>query len=374
MTARSYDTVIVGGGAMGLAAAWQLTLAGQRPLVLERFGPGHRNGASHGATRNYNDAYHEPHYLALLDESLPRWRELEEQSGATLLRLGGLVTHGDPEEVGRAFSALSQRQVPVEMLSRAEAGRRFRGMRFDGEALLSHNAGVIAAEDALRALAECAAAGGAEIRTGARVTGIEERPDGVRITLGDADGGERRIDAGHAIVTAGAWTEDLVGARFALPELVVTEEQPAHFQVSDPGAVWPSFNHFLPADADDPFAGNVYGMCTPGEGVKVGFHRVGPVVHPDARSFRPVPELTAELRRYVSEWFPGLDPDRFAEVSCTYTNTPDGRFVLDGSERITVGAGFSGHGFKFVPTIGRILADAARGVAAPPSAFALPRR
>jgi sarcosine oxidase len=86
---------------------------------------------------------------------------------------------------------------------------------------------------------------------------------------------------------------------------------------------------------------------------------VGPVVDPDARSFRPVPEQAAKLREYVAEWFPGLDPHTAAPISCTYTSTDTEDFVLDRRGRIVVGAGFSGHGFKFTPAVGSVLADLA---------------
>ena len=61
------ECVIVGGGIMGLATAWALNRRGERPIVLDRFGRGHRHGASHGATRNFNNAYTDAHYLDLLD-------------------------------------------------------------------------------------------------------------------------------------------------------------------------------------------------------------------------------------------------------------------------------------------------------------------
>src|SRR5690606_1419425 len=93
--ARRFDRIVVGGGAMGLATAWQLAQRGIRVAMLERFEPGHTRGASHGATRNMNNAYAEAHYLDLYDESLRLYRELERRSGRELLTLRGLVTHGD---------------------------------------------------------------------------------------------------------------------------------------------------------------------------------------------------------------------------------------------------------------------------------------
>jgi sarcosine oxidase len=82
----------------------------------------------------------------------------------------------------------------------------------------------------------------------------------------------------------------------------------------------------------------------------------------------------AALRSYVRAWLPGADPDSFAPISCTYTSTPDEDFVLDRAGPFVVGAGFSGHGFKFAPTVGLILADLAVGSGPAPDAFRLDRR
>ncbi|WP_318152876.1 FAD-dependent oxidoreductase [Microbacterium helvum] len=171
-------------------------------------------------------------------------------------------------------------------------------------------------------------------------------------------GGERYdIFADTVVVTAGAWTAGILPRSSALPRLTVTEESPAHFAPRSPDHAWPSFNHFV--DPQRGPIGNVYGMPTPGEGVKVGFHMVGPVVDPDERTFRPVPEQAAQLRDYVAEWFRGLDADTAAPISCAYTSTVTEDFVLDRRGRIVVGAGFSGHGFTFTPAVGSVLADLA---------------
>ena len=370
------DYLVVGGGVVGLSAAWNLARRGQQVLLLERFEPGHTRGASHGATRNMNNAYDETHYLDLYDEALEAWRDLEERSGERLLTLCGLVSHGDPESITRAHDALSARGAAVELLSAEEATSRWPGMRFEGTVLANRDAGRVHAATALEVFAAEARAFGADLRFGHRVTGITVVDDGARVTAVAPDGSELTLSASGVVVAAGAWSQQLLGGLVDLPPLTVTEEHPAHFQVRptlvEPGAEqwWPSFNHFSPA-ASDPGRNNVYGMLTPGEGVKVGFHMVGDVVDPDARRFRASDLSREALRDYVAEWFPGLDPDTAVEISCTYTSTADGRFVLDRVGPLTVAAGFSGHGFKFAPAVGRVLADAAQGIAFPPEPFRL---
>ena len=143
----------------------------------------------------------------------------------------------------------------------------------------------------------------------------------------------------------------------------MTQEQPANFavrgSVGDAETAWPGFNHHpTPGDSEyDYWLSPIYGMYSPGEGVKAGWHGVGPVTDPDARTFTAEPTQLAALQRYVREWLPGADAEALTEISCTYTTSPDTTFVLKRVGPVTVGAGFSGKGFKFAPAIGRILAD-----------------
>ncbi|MBD3756734.1 MAG: FAD-dependent oxidoreductase [Microbacterium sp.] len=328
--------VVVGGGVMGLATAWQLARRGEQPIVVERFARGHHEGASHGETRNFNNAYAEEHYLDLLTRAREGWDALGVVEGEPLLRRHGLVSHGSGAALGSAHA------VGLEEIARRLDARRWPGMRFEDTVLHSPDAGVARAAAALRELERRVVAAGGEVRWHTPVRAIEPDSDGVDVVT---DAGTHRVDV--AIVTVGAWTEKLLGgAGLGLPPLRVTEETPAHFAPRMPGP-WPSFNHFV-APGSQP--ANVYGMPTPGEGVKVGFHGIGDEIDPDARPHRPV--FQRELREYVRQWFPDLDPDTAVPISCTYTTTPDEAFVLDRVGRVVVGAGFSGQGFKFAPGVG----------------------
>lgn len=354
--------VIVGGGVMGLATAWELTRRGERPVVLERFARGHTRGASHGETRNFNNAYGEEHYLDLLVRARAGWDALGSPGGEPLLRLHGLVSHGSGAALGSASGVglaqieerLRDRGLPAELLDGTEAARRFPGMRFESTVLYSPDAGVARAAAALRELERRIVAGGGEVRWETPVSRIDDEGDDVAV---QTDAGGLRADA--VVVTTGAWTKRLLRG-IPLPRLRVTEESPAHFAPIDPAVPWPSFNHFVEPGS---WPANVYGMPTPGEGVKVGFHCVGDEVDPDARPFR-TDKHAATLASYVREWFPGLDAGTAVPVSCTYTSTDDEAFILDRRGRIVIGAGFSGQGFKFAPGVGATLADLALDPAA----------
>ncbi|MDO9395963.1 MAG: FAD-dependent oxidoreductase [Herbiconiux sp.] len=382
------DVLVVGGGAMGSAAAWQLAARGREVVLLERFEPGHRNGASHGASRNFNLGYAQPDYARMLAEALPLWRALEAETGTALLAQVGIVNHGGAQA---GYAAVAETLVrtgfDAAFVSPREAGERWPGLRFEGPVLVTPQAGRLDADAAVRALQAAAIAHGASVRHRRRVTAILPLGDelvSVTATVldpftGVPNGDEERFEARRVVAALGAWSGALLGSLVPLPRLVVTQEQPAHFAARLPDADWPGFNHAPrpgdPASAWWPSA--VYGMLTPGEGVKAGWHGVGPVTDPDARSFRSDPGLRAALQRYVREWIPGADAEDLTEISCTYTTTPDSDFVIDRRGPLVVAAGFSGHGFKFTPVVGRLLADLATaptpGVPPVPPRFALAR-
>jgi sarcosine oxidase len=215
------------------------------------------------------------------------------------------------------------------------------------------------------------------------VVNLEIMDDGVRLTLETggtgAQGRIETVTAAQAVVTAGGWTEKLLSGpagtgKPRVPRLRVTQEQPAHFRVADEGAQWPGFNHTPgTGQAYKNWYSPVYGMQTPGEGIKAGWHGAGPEVDPDRRSFLPEPVQLAALQDYARTWLPGVDADSFEAISCTYTTTPDEDFILDRVGPVVIGAGFSGHGFKFTPVIGRILADLATGTRTAPPIFSASR-
>ena len=358
---------------MGSAAAWALAGRGRHVTLFEQFGPGHRYGASHGATRNLNLAYADPSYIAMLAESLALWKELETDGREPLLARTGVVNHGTDPRLDDVHDALLAAGLQAEFLPAAEAAERWRGIRFDQRVLHMPDGGQLNPDAALPVLQRLATGHGAEIRHRTKVMEFAISDDGVRLTV-EEDGRTEAVTARQAIVTVGAWTAKLLASLPGLPRLTVTQEQPAHFAVADQGAVWPGFNHAPgPGEEFADWYSPIYGMPTPGEGVKAGWHGVGPVVDPDRRSFAPEPRQREALQNYARRWLPGVDPDSLTDISCTYTTTADENFILDRIGPVIIGAGFSGHGFKFTPVVGRILADLATGEGPSPAAFSASR-
>jgi len=361
--------VIVGGGVMGSAAAWALARRGVDVLVMEQFEPGHRHGSSHGTARIFRLAYAEPFYVGLARAALPLWRELEAETGERLLELTGGVDHGSPDQLAELHRALSAAGEPAARLQPVEAADRWPGLRIDGDALFHPNAGRLHADAAVRGLQRAARRHGADLRHDAVVEAVDPRGDAVGVRTA---GGT--VTARQVVVAAGAWTAGLLGPVLPLPKLRVSQEQPVHFAPRDPGMSWPSFIHHPWAGGGAPPEA-AYGLAAP-EGIKVGLHGAGPEIDP-ARRAADAPRIdertVRRLQEYAREWLPGVDPDRVDPSTCLYTLTVDHDFVVDRVGPLTVAAGFSGHGFKFAPAIGELVADLVQGVRAGPDRFALGR-
>ncbi|WP_434770073.1 FAD-dependent oxidoreductase [Curtobacterium flaccumfaciens] len=358
--------LVIGAGVVGAATAYALTARGEGVLLVEQHARGHHLGSSHGATRIFRQGYADPEYVTLTSRALELWGALEAAAGEELIVRTGAVDHGRPEVIDAIAAALADADIPHESLTPDQAAARWPGIAFEGRVLTHPSAGRIRSErtsEVFLTLAE--RTGLADLRFDTRVTGLEDHGDDVTVALSDGSA----VRTASVVAAVGSWAPTLVGGLLAgrgagLPAIRVTQEQPAHFPSHLPDAAWPSFVHW--ADGDD-----VYGLLTPGEGVKVGFHGTGPVVDPDHRDFVPVPAEAERLQAYVARYVPGVDATKPTFISCLYDNSPDEDFVIDRVGPLTVATGFSGHGFKFAPLLGEMLADLATG-GAPHPRFALP--
>lgn len=348
------DVVVVGGGAMGSATAWWLARRGHDTVLLERFEQGHVRGSSHGGSRIFRLAYDDPRYVRMALEAMLLWRALEDDAGEQLLEVTGGVDHGDPGALADISGALTHEGVVHEMLPADAAAERWPGMRFGGAVISQPDAGRCRADAAVAALQRRAAHHGADVRFAVGAATVSLTADGCGAVVRAAD---REWLARAVVVTAGAWAAAVVPPSTPQPSLVVTAEQVQHFTPTDPTAPWPSFIHHRREV--------VYGLLTPGEGVKAAWHHAGPRVDPDRRSFEIDADAADAMARYVDQWLPGVEPTPVHATTCLYTSTPDHHFLIERCGPVVVGSACSGHGFKFTPLIGRMLADLAEGRAGP---------
>ena len=360
-----FDVVVCGLGAMGSAALHHLAARGKRALGLERFAPGHDRGSSHGLTRIIRLGYYEhPSYVPLLRRAYALWRELEAASGRKLLHVTGIAEIGPPEGAVVKGTLASSRLHGLrhETLSAAELMRRFPAFRLppDYVAVVQPDGGFVEVEPSIAAHVALATAAGAQVRSGERVRAIEPRAGSVRIVT---DRG--MVEAGAAIVTAGAWTKSLLPG-LAGP-LRATREVMAWFEPTDAG-LFSAFPVFLLESRHGMHYGfPPQGGVGIGAGIKVAkHHHRNETVDPDRYDRTVSAADEALIRAAVADHLPAANGALLAAQTCLYTMTPDGDFLIDrvpGAENVVVASPCSGHGFKFAPVIGEILADLATAAA-----------
>jgi sarcosine oxidase len=337
------QAVVIGAGVMGAATAKELSERGRDVLVLEKFKLGHKNGSSHGNARIFRLSYPQPHYVRLAQEALALWRQLEEESGQSILKTTGGLDVG-PGAHGHA-EALKSCGVEFELLDHAEVAARFPNLTVpDWPVLFQPDAGTVNADLAVSTFITIARRNGAELRENAPARSIHQTEDRVRVETEDDV-----YSAEVAIVTSGAWAKPLLaGAGIDLP-VTVTRETVTFFELAEE-LTYPTVVDW----AIPPF----YALPSPGDGLKVGEHHAGPVT--DADTAGEVDEASvARLAEFVRGRYPKAAATPHRAETCLYTNTADARFILERHGRTVVGSPCSGHGFKFAPAIGRQLAELA---------------
>ncbi|MCX7314777.1 MAG: N-methyl-L-tryptophan oxidase [Hyphomicrobiales bacterium] len=356
---KQFDVVVVGLGVMGAAALRELARRGFNVVGVERFMPGHDRGSSHGETRIIRLGYFEhPSYVPLLQRSYELWRELEADSGRKLIRITGIVEIGMPVGplISGTLAAARQHNLAHDILDGAEVMRRFPVFRIPSDyvGVWQPDGGFAAAEATVEALIELATAAKAKIRSNVSVLSIEPHGHGVlvRTSVGD-------IEARTAIVAAGPWLPTLI-PNLPAP-LRATREVMAWFKPRDPAPFVPSR---LPVFILESRHGMHYGFPVSRAGhVKIAkHHHRNETVNPDDPR-RLVSEVDEDLIRSVlKSHIPAANGPLAAATTCFYTMTPDHDFIIDrlpGAPNVIVASPCSGHGFKFAPVVGEILADLA---------------
>lgn len=346
--------VIVGAGLMGAASAWALARQGRPVVVLEQYAAGHDLGSSHGSARIVRRAYGDELYTRLTGEAFELWRELEIASGAPLLRMLGGLDFGPERDVPAVSEHLRENGVPHEVLPAAEAERRWPGMLFSGDVVFHPEAGTVDSGGAVEAMLAQAERHGAVVRRSTAATAVRPGEGSAEVVCADGS----TVRASTVVVAAGGWVSSLIGGVVELPALRVTRQQIFHFPRLDPSAPpWPSVIH---EDARPIYhlAGGRDGG--PEDDRKIGEHDGGVVA--EAGTTGPVLDESRErVVAYVREWLPGLDPTPRREATCLYTQTPSEDFLLDRVGSLVVCSPCSGHGAKFAPLIGEMVASLVTG-------------
>lgn len=355
------DCVVVGAGIHGLCAAFWLTRRGKRVVVLDRHGPGHALGGSHGATRITRSSYHEAEMVRLATEAhRDAWPILEGELGAALRVPTPGLFFGPPDgPFGDYLRATLEAGADAEQITPADARRRFPLLRIDDAdaALLDQTAAVILARNTMEHLRGWLFAHGAEFCWHTPARSVVADVDSVRIETSSGV-----VRAKSVVISAGAWSHRLDPS---MPLTTAIRQEVGYFDIDAPAASVRS--GAFPVWARIGFANDfIYGLPDhAGAGTKAARHvTIGSGTDPDCEP--PAIDERALL---------GLARERFvvpvlglrSTEHCLYSMTPDQSLRVARSpraSRIVHITACSGHSFKFGPVLGRMAADLVAGIAA----------
>jgi sarcosine oxidase len=358
MTIERFDVVVIGLGSMGSAAIYEIANRGLRVLGLEQFHVNHSYGSSHGITRVIRRAYFEhPSYVPLANRSFEKWHALEQESGCHLLTNCGCMALGAPssEVVVGVEKAAAEHRIPILRFSTDELRRAYPVFQCPDQfvGILEPGAGFVLVEDSIHALTLLAKSKGAVVHEGERVVDWSFNA-GLRVET------DRRVyECDSIVITSGPWANRLL------------RHHGLKLRVMRQVAFW------IGTSNDESFRRDrfpVYLADTP-RGFFYGFPVISPLGHKVARHYgedelddidevdrNVLPRDEHEVREFLGRFLPSVNGPVGQANTCIYTLSPDRHFIIDklpDCDRVIVATGFSGHGFKFAPVVGEIVADLA---------------
>jgi sarcosine oxidase len=367
----TFDTIVVGLGAMGSAAVYQLAKRGNKVLGLDRFSPPHPNGSSHGESRIIRQAIGEgDEYVPLALRSYELWREIERATGKRLLTFtGGLtlqsqnndaVMHGRRDFLDEAIRCAKKFNIRHETLGTTEIKKRYPQFAVtDERAYYEYETGFLKPELCIEAELDLARRHGAAVQTDEIVVSVEsDGKSAVTVKTNHAS-----YCAEKVIVAAGAWIARFLPRAYAhlfkvyrqvVYWFAIREDCRANFAAPE----FPIFIWIFGKGSEFGF----YGFPSlDGKTIKIATEQFAASTDPDrARREVNIEEQRAMYNACLRDRLPGISDRCLTAATCLYTTTPDSHFVIDAhpeNERIIIASPCSGHGFKHSAAIGEALAE-----------------
>lgn len=367
----TYDFIVVGLGTAGSATCMTLARRGFKVLGIDKYSSPHDMGSHHGASRSVRRAYLEgTAYVPMAMRSWELWRRLEKDSGQKLLVQTGNLTIGplDSPAISGFMASAQAYGIPHEFLTAKELRKQWPYLSPPDSLVagLEKEAGIVYPELSITTFLAEAVKAGSDLRMKELLVRWSEDQGTVTVHTS-----RRSYESGCLLISAGAWTNRLLGlpSRLLMPKRVpvhwVKVPEDKRLQIGNfPVNFWQiplETSQKVPQCYSEFYALPVTG---PESLVKIAFHNGLADCDPATLIREVLPDEVEKIQAVISQYLPGLDHYAITSDVCMYTLTPDGHFYLGkrpGTNNI-FGVGLAGHGFKFAPVLGEILADLMMGI------------
>ncbi|MBI3762618.1 MAG: N-methyl-L-tryptophan oxidase [Chloroflexi bacterium] len=356
-----FEHIIIGCGGIGSGAAyWLARRAGGQVLGLEQFELSHPHGGSHDYSRIIRLTYHHEDYTRLTPHTYTAWAALEEESGVQVVTKTGsieLAVKDSPHrrEIETYAAAMDAAMIPYERFGGDEVVRRYPQFHLDEEvdALYQADTGIADAIKGNAAHVGMARHYGATILDHTPVRAIRPFDGGV-----DVETDRGKFTCRRLIVTAGAWTDNVLGSVGVNLGITVTQEQVTYY--ATPYLREFSIGRFpiFISHGDDV----IYGFPVYGEvATKAAIDAAGPAVTTETRTYDGDPDRERRVEEWLKKHIPRFLGPKLYTKTCLYDMPRDRNFVVDFLPRhpqIIVCSG-AGHAYKFAGLLGKILSELA---------------
>ncbi|MGB3766656.1 MAG: N-methyl-L-tryptophan oxidase [Phormidesmis sp.] len=362
--AQHFDAIVVGAGGVGSAAAYYLAKAGQRVLLLEQFELNHQKGSSYGFSRVIRYTYDNPIYVELMRAAYPLWFALQAEAKEQLyVKTGGLdFGFPDVDTFQSLQSSMDRAQLDYEYLSQSEVQSRYPQFTLkEGMAGLFHaDSGLLRASRCVLAHVRLAQERGATVLDNTPVLQITPGENGAVVQTD-----KERFSCDRLILTTGSWAKGILAQQGVDLPLRIMPCQLGFYQPDTPANFEPGTFPVFFAHMNGQYGEMPYGIPheDPSVGVKITtFYGWNTINTPEEIDYTPCQVWPDHIRDFAREYIPGAAGPLINTRRCLYTLTPDKDFVVDSHPdypHVVIGAGFSGHGFKFTTLMGKMLSDLA---------------
>lgn len=364
---KTYDVIVLGLGAVGSAALYQLSKSNKKILGIDQYAPPHIYGSTHGNSRIIRQAYYEgKQYIPILQAAYEEWREIEKRNEASFFEITGALMMGTRYNSIVDQSELSAQayDLPYELMDSQEIAKRFKPFKPESStwALLDKLAGYVIPEKAVESQLQLAKNNGAKFGLNEMVEfwDAESYTQGIRVKTNKGD-----YFAEKLIVSTGAWAKGMMqelGVTLKPERLVQYWVKPKRNIATFSKNQFPIFLWNVERDLD------IYGfpILDQSEGVcKVAFYSHGDhQIREFCTAYNIDREVTENdlslMRKYLEQYVPDLAGEVLKTSVCMHTESPDLHPIIDfhpEHSQVCIANGFSGHGFKFSNITGKILAD-----------------